>query len=77
MRQKPRFFKVGDIEVKDDNGKIYEKQWMKLSDSEASNIRVINDKNNSLVNLAGKHIEMKKWVLVEDINEETDLEDNL
>ena len=23
VRQKPRYFKVGDVEVKDDNGKIY------------------------------------------------------
>jgi len=29
-----------------------------------SNLRVINDKNNSIVNLNGKHIEMKKWVPV-------------
>lgn len=69
VRTKPRYFKVGDIEVKDDNGKIYQKQWMILSESEANNIRVINNKNNSVVNMTGKHIEMKKWVLIEHVNE--------
>ena len=61
----PRYFRVGDIDVKDDNGKIYQKQWMRVTDAEAENIRVINDKNNAAVNLTGKHIEIKKWVLVE------------
>lgn len=77
-RQKPRYFRVGDVEVKDDNGKIYQKQWVKLTDSEASNIRIVNDKNNAIVNLNGKHIEMKKWILVENSDDDvSDLEENL
>lgn len=79
-KSKPRYFKVGDIEVKDDNGKIYQKQWMSLSESEASNIRIINNKNNSIVNMTGKHIEMKKWVLIEqsdDSDELTTLEEQI
>lgn len=75
---KPKYYKVGDIEIKDDNGKLYQKQWMRLTDSEASNLRIINDKNNSTVNLAGKHFEMKKWILVENNDDEsTSLEDSL
>ena len=52
---------------------------MKLSDSEAANIRVINDKNNALVNLNGKHLEMKRWILVEtsDSDDCSQLEENL
>ena len=51
---------------------------MKLSESEMSNFRVINDKNNSIVNLNGKHLEMKKWVLVEKTDDDIEsLEDNL
>lgn len=65
QKHAPRYFRVGDIDVKDDNGKIYQKQWMRVTDAEAENIRVINDKNNAAVNLTGKHIEIKKWVLVE------------
>jgi hypothetical protein len=69
-KSKPRFFKVGDVELKDDNGKIYQKQWIRLTDIEASNLRVINDKTNAIFNLNGKHIEMKKWILVDSTDEE-------
>ena len=78
IAQPIKYYKVGDIDIKDDNGKLYQKQWMKLSDAEASNLRVINDKNNQLVNLTGKHFEMKKWILVENTADETSsLEDSL
>lgn len=60
-----KYYKIGDIEIKDDNGKIYQKQWVKLSENESSNIRIINSKNNSIVQLVNKHIEIKKWVIVE------------
>jgi len=52
---------------------------MKLSDSEAANIRLINDKNNALVNINGKHFEMKRWVLVDTSTEDESeqLEENL
>lgn len=74
----PRFFKIGDIDVKDDNGVIYQKQWVKLTDAEASNIRIVNDKSNSIVNLSGKHIEMKKWILVNKTEDDVaSLEENL
>lgn len=62
---KPKFYKIGDIEIKDDNGKIYQKQWIKLNESEASNFRIVNDKSNAIFQLKDKHIEMKRWVLVE------------
>ena len=74
----PRYFKIGDIDVKDDNGVIYQKQWVKLTDAEASNIRIVNDKSNSIVNLSGKHIEMKKWILVNKTEDDVaSLEENL
>lgn len=77
--EKPKFYRIGDIDIKNDNGKIYQKQWIKLSDSEASNFRIINDKNNAIVKLIGKHLEMKKWILVEDNNadEATNLQENI
>ena len=62
--RKPKYYKVGDIEIKDDNGKIYQKQWMKLTNTEASNFRLVSDKNNAIASMNGKHLEMKKWVLV-------------
>ena len=68
--RKPKYYKVGDIEIKDDNGKIYQKQWMKLTNAEASNFRLVSDKNNAIANMNGKHLEMKKWVLVQNSEED-------
>jgi len=78
VKSKPKYYKVGDVEIKEDNGKIYQKQWLKLTEHEMQNFRIINDKNNAIVNLKDKHIEMKKWVLVESTTDETTtLEENL
>jgi hypothetical protein len=70
-KRKPKFFKIGNIEIKDDNGKIYQKQWLKLTDEEMSNFRIVNNKNNAVVNLKDKSIEMKRWVLVESSEDTT------
>ena len=61
----PKYYKLGDIEIKNHNGVIYQKQWVKLTPYEASNFRVINSKTNKIVPLTGKSIEIKKWVMVE------------
>jgi len=41
-----------------------------LTDTEAANIRVVDDKTNKVVNLNNKHIEMKRWIRVETSNED-------
>lgn len=66
----PKFFKVGNIECKIENGKVYQKQWMRLSDTEMNNYRIISDKNNKISILKDKHIEMLKWVITEDNSED-------
>lgn len=65
-KSKPKFYRIGGIDIKNDNGVIYQKQWMRISDEEANNFRIVNDKNNMVVNLVGKHLEARRWVLVED-----------
>lgn len=65
----PKFFKVGNIECKIENGKVYQKQWMRLSDTEMNNYRIVSDKNNKISILKDKHIEMLKWVISEDSTE--------
>ena len=70
-KRKPKFYKIGNIEIKDDNGKIYQKQWLKLTDEEMLNFRIVNNKNNAVVNLKDKSIEMKRWVLVENSEDTT------
>lgn len=60
-----KYFTVGGIDCKLENGKVYQKQWVKLVPAEAENIRVISDANNKVMNMNGKHIEMQKWVLAD------------
>ena len=74
-RQKPKIVTIGDMQVKYDGDKVYQRQWVKLNSNEASNFRVVNDANNKIVSLNGKHIECKKWVIVEEDNNE--LEDDV
>ena len=39
---------------------------MKLTPAESANFRIVNDSNNKIFNMNGKHIEVKRWILVED-----------
>lgn len=71
-KRPPKIITVGDIQIKYDGDKVYQKQWMRLTPQEASNFRVVNDSNNKLVSLAGKHIEAKRWTLVENSEQEDD-----
>lgn len=65
-KPKPKIVTIGDVEVKYDGDKVYQRQWMKLTPAEASNFRVVNESNNKIVSLAGKRIEAKRWVIVEE-----------
>ena len=70
QKSPPQYYKIGDVEIKIDNGVSYQKQFVRLTDTEASNIRVVDDKTNKVVNLNNKHIEMKRWIKVETSNED-------
>jgi hypothetical protein len=71
-KKPPKIITVGDIQIKYDGDKVYQKQWMRLTPQEASNFRVVNDSNNRLVSLVGKHIEAKRWTLVESSDQDDD-----
>jgi hypothetical protein len=62
----PTFFKIGSIECKMENGKVYQKQWMRVSETEMENYRLISDKNNKILPMIGKHLEVLKWAISED-----------
>lgn len=62
----PKFYKIGEIEIKEVNGKIYQKQWVALDIKENDNYRLISDKTNKIISMTGKHIEYKKWIEVSD-----------
>lgn len=69
-KQKPKIITIGDMQVKYDGDKVYQKQWVKLNSNEAANFRIVNDSNNKIVPLNGKHIECRKWVIVEEDSSE-------
>ena len=52
--------------------KVYQKQWVKLNQNEAGQIRIVNDSNNKILNLNGKHIEILRWVMIEDQDSDDD-----
>lgn len=66
VKMKPKIVTIGDMQVKYDGDKVYQKQWVKLNSNEAANFRIVNDANNKIVPLNGKHIECKRWVIVEE-----------
>ena len=65
-KAQPTFFKIGSIECKMENGKVYQKQWMRVSETEMANYRLISDKNNKIMPMTGKHLEVLRWALSED-----------
>lgn len=71
VKTQPKYFDIGGIKCKIENGKMYQKQWMRLSDKESMEFRLVSDTNNKICPIKGKHIEIMKWVLVEDESEDT------
>ena len=70
-KSKPKVVTIGDMQVKYDGDKIYQKQWVKLNANEASNFRVVSDSTNKIVNLAGKHLEARRWIQVKETSEDS------
>lgn len=68
----PRYFNAGGINFKLVGNELYQKQWIRASEDETASIRIINDKNNSIFKLNGKHIELEKWIKVEQEMEKND-----
>lgn len=76
INEPPRYFNIGGVECKMENGKIYQKQWMRILGAEAGNYRLISDSNNREISMNGKHLEVLKWVLIEDENDSNSQENN-
>ena len=70
----PRYFTIGGVEIKDEGGKLYQKQWIRISPKEEGNYRVVSDSTNKIVSLTGKHIEKRIWVQVEDESKDAEEE---
>lgn len=69
-KEPPKFFNVSGVECKLENGKVYQRQWVRLAGADAESFRLVNDTNNKIVPIDGKHIEQKKWVLIQENAEE-------
>ena len=69
-KEPPKYFNVSGVECKLENGKVYQRQWVRLAGADAESFRLVNDANNKIVPIDGKHIEQKKWVLIQDNAEE-------
>lgn len=54
------------MQIKYDGERVYQKQWCRLTPAEEQNFRIVSDSNNKLVSMTGKHVEARKWVLVEE-----------
>jgi hypothetical protein len=67
-KRSTRYYKVGDVEIKEEGGRLYQKQWLRLSPAEASNFRIVSDSSNKIVSMKGKHIEARKWLAVEHVS---------
>ena len=72
MQAKPKIVTIGDMQIKYDGDKVYQKQWVRLTPAEAGNFRVVSDSSNKISPMAGKHLEAKRWVLIENATEEDD-----
>lgn len=64
-KRETKYYKVGDVEIKEEDGQLYQKQWLRLSPAEAANFRVVSDSSNKIVSMKGKHLEAKKWLAIE------------
>ena len=69
-KAKPKIVTIGDMQVKYDGDKVYQRQWVKLNATEAANFRVVHDSSNKIMPMTGKHIEAKRWVRVEETSED-------
>lgn len=60
-----KYFSGGGIDFKMVGNDLYQKQWVRATEDDCKKIRIINDANNKLVELKGKHFELLTWVKVE------------
>lgn len=73
LRQKPKIVTIGDMQIKYDGDNVYQMQWVRLNESEAANYRIVSDSSNKILPMKNRHIEAKRWVMVEqEQNSETE-----
>jgi hypothetical protein len=71
QKQTTFYFKVGSVDCKLENGQIYQKQWVRVSETDLANYRMLSEKTNKIVPFTGKILEVLKWISVKDDESET------
>lgn len=69
----PKYFEIGGVKCKLENGKMFQEQWVRV---DSSKYRLIADSTNKLVSMNGKHLETLKWVQIENTEENEDGEED-
>ena len=63
QKQPPKFFDIGGVKCKLEDGKMFPEQWVRV---DSSKYRLVADATNKVVPMNGKHLEALKWVQIED-----------
>lgn len=68
-KEPPKFFEIGGVKCKLENGKMYQEQWVKV---DSTKYRLVADSSNKILPMANKHLEMLKWIQIENNEGETE-----
>lgn len=69
QNEPPKFFEIGGVKCKLENGKMYQEQWVRV---DSTKYRLIADASNKIVPMTNKHLETLKWVQIENKDGETE-----
>lgn len=67
-KEQPKYFEIGGVKCKLENGKMFQEQWVKV---DSTKYRLVSDSSNKILPMTNKHLEMLKWVQIEDNEGET------
>lgn len=66
IKEPPKFFEIGGIRCKLEDGKMFQEQWVKV---DSTKYRLIADASNKICPMTGKHLETLKWIQIENTEE--------
>ena len=70
VKPEVKYFSAGGLDFKIVGDDVFQKQWVRASEEDCKDIRIVNDSNNKIVSLKDKHIELRRWIKV--VDESTD-----
>ena len=70
-KKEVKYFRINGVDCKVEDGKIFQKQWVKLIGSDLNNYRILSEKTNKIIPFTGKVLEVLRWIQLDDTNDET------